>query len=233
MEEADHLVKLPASVTLRDASMLAVNPPTAYCMLRHVVPVKSGEWIIQNAANSGVGINVIQVAKRLGFKTVNVVRRAELIAPLKALGADVVVTDEIPLSKQIKELVGAAGRIPLALNAVGGNSARELAKCVSGGGTMVTYGAMSRQPVEIPNSLLIFKDVRFIGFHMGRWMASATEQQVAAVWSELLEMAAAGELSVPVERVYPLSQAQEAVAHAYQGGRNGKVLFGMSVPEGE
>ena len=47
----------------------------------------------------------------------------------------------------------------LALNCVGGKSATELARSLAPGGTMVTYGAMARMPIQLPTSLFIFKDI--------------------------------------------------------------------------
>jgi NADPH:quinone reductase-like Zn-dependent oxidoreductase len=53
------------------------------------------------------------------------------------------------------------GRLPLlALNAVGGDSTSLLCKCLEKGGTMVTFGGMSKQPVTIPTSQLIFRDLK-------------------------------------------------------------------------
>ena len=51
-------------------------------------------WVVQNAANSGVGRSLIAVAKTRGLKTINLVRRPELIPELQAFGADLVVMDE-------------------------------------------------------------------------------------------------------------------------------------------
>ena len=73
--------------------MLRVNPATAYLMLHDYVAAKAGNWVIQNAANSGVGHCLIRLARQVGVRTINVVRRESLVAPLKAYGADVVLVD--------------------------------------------------------------------------------------------------------------------------------------------
>ena len=88
VEDAASLTVLPPTVPLRVAAMLQSNPPTAYAMLRYTIPQPEGGWVIQNLSNSGVGIAVIQVAKRLGMRTVNIVRREGLAEQLTALGAD-------------------------------------------------------------------------------------------------------------------------------------------------
>src|SRR5439155_22285064 len=107
---------------------------------------------IDNAGNSVVGRAVIALAKQFGWRTVSVVRRRELIAELQAAGGDVVVTDEVPLSKQIKELTGGAP-VRLGLNSVGGESARQVAKSLAPHGVIVTFGAMAREPMRLEDGL--------------------------------------------------------------------------------
>ena len=48
--------------------MLRVNPPTAYLMLHHFTPPQASHWVIQNAANSGVGHCLIKLAREEGMK---------------------------------------------------------------------------------------------------------------------------------------------------------------------
>ena len=207
--------------------MLSVNPPTAWRMLEAFVNLKPGDWVIQNAANSGVGRAVIQIARLRGLKTINIVRRKDLIPELEAEGADVVVTDEIPLSKQIRDLTGNADA-PLGLNAVGGESAREIAKSLSDHGTLVTYGAMGLQPLQMSNSLLIFKDLCFRGFWINAWYRRADAKEIHGMFDQLIPLVASGKLTVPVEKTYPLTDIKDALIHACQSSRKGKILFVMN-----
>jgi trans-2-enoyl-CoA reductase len=62
--------------------------------------------VAQNAANSGVGRALIQLAHHFGLRTINFVRRAELIDELKALGADAVVLDTDEGVAEAKKIVG-------------------------------------------------------------------------------------------------------------------------------
>lgn len=82
---ADKLIPLPDADPLQLA-MLTVNPPTASLLLSEFVDLKPGDWVIQNAANSGVGSYLIQLARLRGFKTINVVRRESAIAAVEAEG---------------------------------------------------------------------------------------------------------------------------------------------------
>jgi NADPH:quinone reductase-like Zn-dependent oxidoreductase len=218
------LVAVPESIPVEQAAMLRINPATALCLLEEFVHFQPGEWVVQNAANSGVGRAVIQIARACGWRTVNVVRRAGLEEELRSIGADVVLEEGDHLAKRIVEATNGAP-IRLGLNAVGGECALGLAKALAEGGTLATYGAMSLQPLRIPNGLLIFKDLSFRGFWVSRWYEKATPEQKLSLFKKLFAWAEAGVLHTPVEAVYPLSEAPAAVAHAMRARRSGKVLF--------
>ena len=86
--------------------------------------------MVQNAANSGVGRWVIAFAKTRGLKTVNIVRRPELAAELKAFGGDLVVVDSPEVAERIKAAVGQA-ELRLALDGVSGPATGVLAATLS------------------------------------------------------------------------------------------------------
>jgi trans-2-enoyl-CoA reductase len=222
--KADELVVVPAGIEPVHAAMLKINPMTAWRLLHDYVELKKGHWLIQNAANSAAGRAVIQIAYELGYKTVNVVRRAELIDELRAEGGNVVLVDRENLREEVKAATSGAP-IRLGLNAVGGDSALRLANCLAPGSTMVTFGAMSLQPLKIPNGLLIFKDLRFRGIWINKWYDNATKQERMEAFRPLFQMAKRGLLKTKVERAYPLEEARAAVIHAAQGKRSGKIIF--------
>jgi trans-2-enoyl-CoA reductase len=222
--KASELVAVPPEIEPVQAAMLKINPMTAWRLLHDYVDLKHGDWLIQNAANSAAGRAVIQIAHDLGYKTVNIVRREELIEELRTEGGDVVLVDGENLRDEVKNVTGGAA-IPLGLNAVGGESALRLANCLASGATLVTYGAMSLQPLKIPNGLLIFKDLRFRGIWINQWYDRATMPERMEAFRSLFEMARRGLLRMKVEKAYPLSEAKAAVAHAAQGKRSGKIIF--------
>ena len=221
---ASGVISVPLDIPPLQAAMLRVNPPTAWRMLHDFVNLKPGDWVIQNAANSGVGRAAIVIAKAMGVHTVNVVRRPELIPDLRALGADAVLVESDQLAREIGE-TAAAGRVRLALNAVGGESALRLANALSREGVMVTYGAMGRQPIRIPNGLLIFKNLVWTGFWVTHWYKHASEEQTREMFASIFPLVASGALHVPVAATYPLDQFKEAIRHSATEARGGKILF--------
>src|SRR6266404_9277764 len=210
---AEQLVVVPSQVDPVQAAMLKINPLTAWRLLHGYVELQTGDWVIQNAANSAAGRAVIQIAHALGYKTVNVVRREELIDELRAEGGDVVLVDGKNLREEVKNTTGNAP-IRLGLNAVGGGSALRLANALAPESTLVTFGAMSLQALKIPNGLLIFKDLRFRGIWINKWYNNATIEERMEAFRALFEMAKRGLLKTKVEKAYPLSEIKAAVGHA-------------------
>jgi NADPH:quinone reductase-like Zn-dependent oxidoreductase len=222
---ARDLIPVPDDVPSEQAAMLKINPATALLMLREFVRLQPGDWVAQNAANSAVGRCVIQLAKHFGWRTLNIVRREELADELKAVGADAVLVDAEKL-----DLAGAANGAPikLGLNAVGGDSAIRVANALADQAVLVTYGAMARQPLRVPNGLLIFRDQAWRGFWVSRWYKNAAPEVRAALFRELFALTARGVLTTPIEATYPLEQIGAALAHASQAKRQGKILLRCS-----
>ncbi len=207
--KASELVAVPPEIEPVHAAMLKINPMTAWRLLHDY---------------AAAGRAVIQIAHELGYKTVNVVRRAELIDELRGEGGDVVLVDSEKLRDEVKNATGGAA-IRLGLNSVGGDSALHLANCLAFGGTLVSFGAMSMQPLKIPTGLLIFKDLRFRGIWINKWYDDATVQERMEAFKPLFEMARRGLLKTKVEKAYPIVEAKAAVAHAAQSKRSGKIIF--------
>lgn len=218
------LHKLPAGLDPLQAAMLKVNPATAWLLL-HALPFEPrGSWIIQNAANSAVGRCVIQLARELGIRTINLVRQTSQIPGLVLLGADHVLLDDDDAVDSVKAITGSVPPV-LALNAVGGESALRLMNTLAPGGTHITYGAMGRRPLTVPNGLLIFKDLRIRGLWLTQWLEKAPEAEVAALYDKLAGMMLAGKLSCPVDRSFALEEFPAALKRLDDPERNGKVLF--------
>ncbi len=213
---ASGLFALPADADPQQLSMLAINPPTAALLLSEYVNLKPGEWVVQNSANSAVGRWVIAFAKARGLKTINIVRRPELVAELEAIGADVVVVDSPNVSKEIRADVGVQAELRLALDGVSGPATGVLASTLSPNGTLVSYAAMSSGPMSISPLDVIFKPLTVRGFWLGH--PESTAKSAPAI-AQAAEMIAAGRVKIPVAATYPLSSIKEAVTHALRGGK--------------
>eukprot|EP00088_Acartia_fossae_P064586 TRINITY_DN7951_c0_g1_i10.p1 TRINITY_DN7951_c0_g1~~TRINITY_DN7951_c0_g1_i10.p1 ORF type:complete len:199 (+),score=51.12 TRINITY_DN7951_c0_g1_i10:446-1042(+) len=194
-------------------------------MLEDFVPLQEGDVVVQNGANSGVGLAAIQIAKKKKLQTINIVRDRDdiddLKAQLKSLGATYVLTEE-EAKKAWKELP----RPRLALNCVGGTSSTELCKALADKGVHVTYGGMSWKPVMVGTAHLIFKDINIRGFWMSRWYQEQGMSQARQdMFNYLTEMMYTGELTVPSLIPVPFDQYKEALDATLKGYKKGKFIF--------
>jgi len=221
---ANSLVALPNDADPQQLAMIAINPPTASLILSEFVDLQPGEWVIQNAANSAVGYYLIQLAKKRGLKTVNIVRRASLIEPLKAAGADVVLVDDDNLVKEIAEATDHA-RIRLGVDAVGGIATAKLGDALSPEATLVNYGMMSGKPCSLSAAVLIFKDITVRGFWLAKWFEAASQEEKSKLYGNLTRLIVTGELKAPVHATYKVKDVKEAVVAAVMGERDGKILL--------
>jgi mitochondrial enoyl-[acyl-carrier protein] reductase / trans-2-enoyl-CoA reductase len=221
--KADALFRLPKNLDEAQAATLFINPPTALMLLESFVELQPGDWIIQNASNSQVGMWVIQLASARGIHTLNVVRREGLEAPLHDIGADHVIVENNDYPKSIRELTG--GKKPrLALNSVGGESVVNLIRCLEDGGTCVTFGGMVGDPVRFPTRFLIFNDVHLCGFWMDKWMRQHSSEEIAELYQRVFDAVVTDGLQSHIEQVFPLEQAVDAI-RAFQQPRLGKLLL--------
>ncbi len=221
--DGNRLVPLPNEADPLQLSMVTVNPPTASLMLSEFVDLAAGEWVIQNAANSGVGGYLIQIAKSRGLKTVNVVRRESAVASLDGSGADVVIVDGDDLAKRVAEATGRA-KIRLGIDAVAGKATGRLSECLAEGGVLVNYGAMTGEPCVVAPRALVFRDVTLRGFWLAKWFRNSTPVQQMALYGELTQRIASGELRARIGATYDVASIKDAVAAAARGERDGKIL---------
>jgi NADPH:quinone reductase-like Zn-dependent oxidoreductase len=203
-------------------AMLGINPPTAYLLLTDIVKLPHGSWVIQNSANSGVGRATVVIAKSLGLRTANVVRRDEVVAEMKALGGDVVLVDGPDLANRVAAETGDAP-ITLALDCVGDTSSMNLMNCLSESGVLASYGNISRKPMVVQPGSLVFKKQTIRGFWLVYWYQSAEPAEIMAMFDHLTPLVAAGMISAPVAATYGFDRVREAMTKAAQSG--GKVLF--------
>ena len=213
----------------RDAIQLALtslNAMTAYILVEDIAKPAQGEWIIQNGANSSCGRFVIALAKMRGAKTVNIVRRPELIDELKALGADAVVVDTGDPDETAKLARDATGdaNIEFGFDCVASTGTVTIARCLGDSGTVINYGFMTGKNSEMAFQDLFGKNIRLEGMSM-RTDRTAWERK--EVLQKLADLTADGTLEAKIAGTFTLDQAQEAFALQAKTGtdRQGKIVI--------
>ena len=222
--EAGGLFPLPGEVDPLQLAMMTINPPTAALLLSEFVDLEPGEWVIQNAANSAVGLYLVQLARHRGHRTVNVVRRDAAAGVVREAGGDVVLVDGDDLPARVTAATD-GGRIRLGIDAVGGSATGRIASSLDRSAVLVNYGRMSGEPCMVEPGSFIFRDLTVKGFWLASWFRDASERERSALYAEIVGLVADGTLHAPVHATYDVSEIGDAIAAAASGGRSGKILI--------
>ncbi|WP_435845721.1 zinc-dependent alcohol dehydrogenase family protein [Streptomyces griseofuscus] len=231
--DAHRLLPVPDRLDDSSACQLAVNPLTALLLVTRELDVRPGEWLLQTAAGSTVGRLVIQLARHLGIRTINVVRRREAVAEIRALGGDeVICTEDEDLVRRVTEIVGPAG-VRKAVDCVAGPVGAQVAQSLAPGGETVVYGALSTHRQTDPAALTIPLSARSViyetkavrGFWLNRWFGTASPEEAQQVLSQVRGLVVDEVLSIPGGRPFPLERFSEAVELAEAPGHGAKPLF--------
>jgi NADPH:quinone reductase-like Zn-dependent oxidoreductase len=225
----------PDGISNEQVASFVVNPASAILMVRHVLAVPRGEWLLQSAAGSELGRMIIRLAKRDGIRTLNVVRRRESVAELEGLGADVViVSTEGPIDEQVHNIVGREG-VKYAIDPVVGQTGTEIFKALHEDGRMLVYGSLTGEPIRVgedPRHILSGRRILEV-FWLGYWLPRLDEsgfyppgtparsqlvKDIEALMRDDILVTSPGQ-------TYSLDEIGIAVAQAESVGRHGKVLL--------
>ncbi len=221
------LLPAPDGIPDEQAASFVINPATAILMLRHVLAVPRGEWLLQSAAGSELGRMIIRLAKHDGIRTVNVVRRHESAAELERLGADaVIVSTAGPIDEQVRGIVGPQG-VKYAVDPVVGETGTQMYKALSEEGRMLVYGSLTGEPIRVgadPRFILAGRRILEV-FWLGYWLPRLDETARRQLVQEIVTLMSEGILETSVGRKFPLDEIGAAVTQAESVGRQGKILL--------
>ncbi|MFD8646693.1 zinc-dependent alcohol dehydrogenase family protein [Streptomyces mirabilis] len=224
LAEVAKLTAVDRSISLEQAAMLTINPTTAGLLLESR-DLPAGSWVVQNAANSGVGRSVIAFAKERGLRTINIVRREELVTELEELGADIVLTGSPDVAVRVRAAIG-NDPVPLGLDGVSGKATSLLLDVLTEGALLMIYGYMSGEPFTPDPNVLKAKNITTTEFWMYQDEYPPRHPDLAA---ESARLVAAGRLTLPSAPVYKAKDFTEALAYME---KNGKVLLDFNPHRG-
>ncbi|MGO3736321.1 MAG: zinc-binding dehydrogenase, partial [Moraxellaceae bacterium] len=221
----EHMIfPIPDSLDDDMAAQLIAMPLSAL-MLLEFLEVKSGQWIIHNAANGAVGKSLAMLAAARDVNTINVVRSSDAIKELDALGIkNNVSTSDEDWKDQVKSILG-DDKISAAVDSVGGEDSGDMLSLLGHGGTLAVFGAMSGKPMVINPTHVIFKQATIKGFWGSKLSQEMSLENKQCLIDELIECAVAGKLQLPVEATFDLADVVKAVDGKLQKEKNGKVIL--------
>lgn len=216
-------VPLPDAISDETAAQLLAMPLSALVLLEFLA-AKPGQWVIQNAATGAVAKVLSMIAKTRGIHVVNLVRREESISELHDLGiGNVVSTDAAGWQDEVGKIVGTSS-ISFAIDGVGGKAAGELMALAGEGATLVSFGGMSGQPLEISAGDLIFKQAVVKGFWLAKIIKTTPREEIGRWIGELVRLVAEGRVTLQVGGIFDLADIAKAAEAGAASGRAGKIL---------
>ena len=221
---AARAISLPDSISDEMGCQLVAMPLSALVLLEDL-GLKSGDWMIQNAATGAVGKAIASIAASRGINVVCLVRREAGLEELRTAGIHhVVTTSQSGWADRVKAIVGDQP-ILRAVDSVGGEESGALLRLLADGGHLVSFGAMSGKPMELGAGDLIFKQATVTGFWLSKRLRTIDGTNMARMIGELFRFATTGVLKLPVDQIFDLADAKAAVTASVQPGRTGKVLI--------
>ncbi|GCE23043.1 zinc-dependent alcohol dehydrogenase family protein [Dictyobacter kobayashii] len=224
---ANRLFPVPDDLSNEQAASFYINPATAIAMVRYVLAVPRGEWLLQSAAGSELGRMIIKLGQKDGFHTINVVHRHASIEELKQLGADAVIAaDDGPIDEQVRRLVGPQG-VRYAIDPVAGDTGTQIFQALSDDGHMLVYGSLTGEPIRVgadPRFILAGNRILEV-FWLGYWFRGRDDAAQRNLFGDIVTLMREGILGTTSAHPFSLDKIGAAVKQAEAPGRHGKVLL--------
>nr|WP_272210001.1 zinc-binding dehydrogenase [Marinicella sp. W31]MDC2875851.1 zinc-binding dehydrogenase [Marinicella sp. W31] len=218
------LLSLPDAIPDEAGAQLIAMPFSALSLLENL-KARKGDWIIQTAANGAVGKLMPSFAKNRGINLVNLVRRPEAVAELETHGIEnVFSTSEDGWKDKVRSLIGDAGATS-SIDSVGGDISADLVDLLGLDGELVVFGTATGAPMPLSSGALIMKHITVRGFWGARVSKDMNADDKKRLITELVTLAAKGELNLDTDGLYPLSRITDAVKASLTPGRKGKVML--------
>ncbi|QEM06486.1 zinc-dependent alcohol dehydrogenase family protein [Mucilaginibacter rubeus] len=219
-----NIVIVDEGIDATQLAQLTINAVTAFLTILDYSELNQGDWIGQTAANSAVGQYVIGLAKINGWKTLNIVRRAESAEFVRSIGGDEVVIIGDNLGTQIEKALDGK-QLDHVLDTVGGTTIGTIAGFLKSRGSIVGYSSESGQTPVIRPLDLFYRRLHYHGFWVIDWFRITPKEQIDRLIQHLTGLVDEGRLSATVGGTFPIEKYKEAFQAAKQPGRPGKYFL--------
>lgn len=204
---AVRVVKLPDGIDERVAASMMVRGMTARYLLHATYKVKAGDTIVIHAAAGGVGLIVVQWAKRLGATVIGTVGSDEKAEVARTFGCDHVLRYD-NFAAQVREITGGKG-VPVVYDSVGKTTFDGSLKSLSPRGILASFGESSGDPPLVSPRQLGNLGSLFVT-HPSLIDYTATRADLLETTNDLFAMVASGKIKIDITQTYPLREAAQA-----------------------
>jgi NADPH2:quinone reductase len=207
--ESTKVVKVPDSVSDKQAAAMMLQGMTVQYLIRQIYKVGPGDTILVHAAAGGVGLILCQWAKHLGATVIGTVGSDEKAALAKANGCDhpIIYTRE-NFVERVAEITGGK-KVPVVYDSIGKDTWPGSLDCLAPTGLMVSFGQASG-PIP-PVDLGIFAQKGSLKFTRPTLMTyTATKALLEASAADLFDIVGKGAVKLSINQEYPLAEAVQA-----------------------
>lgn len=227
---ANRLVKIPAELDFEQAAAAMLQGMTAHYLLNSSYPLQKGETALIHAAAGGVGLLLVQMAKKLGARVIATAGTNEKAQLARDAGADeCIVYTEADFETETKRLTNGEG-VHVVYDGVGKATFDKDLNVLRPRGYLVLFGGSSG---AVPPFDLIKLSQKGSLFITRPTLAHYTTTREELEWraNDVLQSIARGELKIRIHKTYPLADA--AQAHRDLEGRKttGKLLLKPQMPK--
>ena len=215
--------KVPDGLDMRIAATMPVTFGTADEALFEAGQLKAGQTVFIQGGSGGVGLAAIQLANAAGA-TVIATAPVDRVEGVRKLGCDhPIAYDQTDYAAEVLRLTDGKG-VDLVVDLVGGDSqaVSKLISTVAYKGRLSIVGLASGQAPSVAFWDIVPKNMTVRGVLFGLEMGTPRGR---AMIEKSLERAAAGALTMPIERDFPLSEAALAHRYAEQDRPLGRLLL--------
>lgn len=207
---ADRLVKIPANVSDELASAALLRGMTAHYLLHRLYKVQPGDTILVHAAAGGVGVMLVQWAKRLGATVIGTVSTDAKAQLVRDLGCDhTIIYSRENFVDRVMAITGGAG-VPVVYDSVGRDTFMGSLDCTRPMGIAINYGTSSGQVEPFPLQHLHTKSLSVARPTLRTWIASRADLTMTA--DAVFDVLGSGLVKVAITERYPLAEAGRAQA---------------------
>jgi NADPH2:quinone reductase len=221
---ADRVVPVPDAVTARQAGAVILQGMTADYLVRSAYRLEAGKSCVVHAAAGGVGLLLVQMAKRIGARVLAITSTDEKAKLARDAGADdVMLSAGEPFDEAVRARTGGVG-VDVVYDSIGASTFDRSLLCLRPRGTMVLFGQASGRVPPFDLQVLNARGSLFVTRpKLADYVSIRAELMERA--SRVLGAVTSGDLRVRIFREYPLSQA--AAAHTALASRSttGKLLL--------
>lgn len=218
------LVKIPGTIDFDSAAAAMLQGMTAHYLTNSTFPLNSGQSCLVHAAAGGAGRLTAQMAKIRGAQVIGTVSTEEKAAVAASAGVDhPIIYTAVDFEAEVKRITGGAG-VDVVYDSVGKTTFDKSLACLRPRGMMVLFGQSSGPVTAFEPQILNTRGSIFLTRpSLAHYLLSREELLWRA--GDVFTAIERGELTLRVDRVFPLAEAGAAHRALESRATTGKLIL--------